>query len=451
MVGTKALGKYRLLRLLGRGSNAEVFLAQPLHDPDKRVVVKRIHDHIVSDPKFRQMFDAEVRSMAKFTHPYSTRFLEAALDDPIGPCLVMEYVPGITLEDILTRQKRVPAERLGRLLGFLCHALQAAHAAGIVHRDLKPANLMISLAGTPDETLKVMDFGFAGFSAKPHIQLADLTGRGPVYAVGTPGYVSPEMIRGDTVDGRSDLYSVGVMLFELLTGRLPFHYDTEDKILDAHIKEQPPRFHRIGCSFVNIAVEGVIQLAMSKFPNERPQSPKALAESYGAAIGDKDLWKKTAPPDYESLHKTEVITMTPPPRKAVHDPFRVAFSFEVHLPERMAAVKIKGFVEDFSGMVLESDPGFIRLRLGVPNGYAQTSPKESSLFNWLRAVRKPFVEKGQEPIEVELQLEKPDPTTARLNVSVTLKPMADFPPKDRTLWQTRCERLKVILRQYLGG
>src|SRR3954471_4827012 len=101
MLGQLALGKYRLQRSLGQGSNAAVFLAEPVRYPRQRVVVKRIHDHVVTHPKFRQLFEAEVRSMANFVHPYAVRFLEASLDDPIGPCLVMEYVPGITLEDLV--------------------------------------------------------------------------------------------------------------------------------------------------------------------------------------------------------------------------------------------------------------------------------------------------------------------------------------------------------------
>src|SRR5262245_15586275 len=109
MLGQTALGKYRLARLLGQGSNAEVFLAEPLrHGPS--VVVKRIHNHIVTHPKFRQLFAAEVESMGKLCHPYAVEFLEAAIDDPIGPCLVLEYVPGITLEALLIRNRMLSPE-----------------------------------------------------------------------------------------------------------------------------------------------------------------------------------------------------------------------------------------------------------------------------------------------------------------------------------------------------
>ena len=100
MLGQTALGKYRILRPLGQGSNSEVYLAEPIHDPSARVVVKRIRDHIVEHPKFRQLYEAETRSMAKFSHPYAVQFIEASIDDPIGPCLIMEYVPGMTLESI---------------------------------------------------------------------------------------------------------------------------------------------------------------------------------------------------------------------------------------------------------------------------------------------------------------------------------------------------------------
>lgn len=454
MVGTTALGNYRLIRSLGRGSNAEVFLAQPVRSPETRVVVKRIHRHVSEHPKFRQLFDAEVRSMANFSHPYVVRFLGAAPDDAGGPCLIMEYVPGSTLEQVLQRQRRLPVERAVRLVSQLCHALDVAHKVGIIHRDLKPSNIMVVNAGAPDESLKVMDFGFAGFSAKPHLQLAELTGHGPIYAIGTPGYVSPEMIRGDTADGRSDLYSVGITMYELLTGRLPFNSNDEQKLLEAHIKEPPPRFHRIGCAFLSIAVEGVIQQVLSKFPNERHQTARELAEAFGKAIGDKDLWEKTAPKGHDALQNTAVLRITPPPRPAPnlpHEPLRVSFSFDANLPEKMAAAKIKGFVDDFSGEVYDSDPGTIKLRLGL-KGYSPPAEKKgSTILGWIQTLRKPTIQSGHEPIDVELQLEKPNPTTSRLKVSVTLRPMPEYMPKDAALWATRCDRLRVILRQYLGG
>ena len=450
MVGKTALGKYRLLRSLGSGSNAEVFLAEPIFHPQYRVVVKRIHDHVVTHPNFRQHFEAEVRSMANFDHPYAVGLMEASLDDPIGPCLVLEYVPGITLEDLIVKHKRLTPERAALMLGCACHALQAAHDAGIVHRDLKPSNLMVVNPGAPDESLKVMDFGFAGFAAKPHIQLAELTGQGPIYAIGTPGYVSPEMIRGDRVDGRSDVYSVGVILYEMLTGRLPFDYDSQDRLLSAHIKEPPPRFAKIGHGHIPAAIEGVVQLALSKYPNERQQTAFDLAASFGKALGE-DLWAVTAPVGWEPpLAEAEEIP-EPSARvaQAPAEPFHVTNEFEVFIPERLAAAKLRGFVEDFGGVVLASEPGLIRMRLGVPEGYREQK-EGSGIFGWF-AARKPAVPRGHEPIEVELQLEKPDPNTPRLYVIAAFRPLKDYLPKDPRHWESRCDKLHTALRQYLGA
>ncbi len=448
MVGTTALGKYRLLRSLGTGSTAEVFLAHPLKFPDYPVVVKRIHDTVSEHPKFRQFFEAEVRSMANFNHPYAVRLLEAAVDDPIGPCLVMEYVPGITLEEFLARHRSLQPERVGRLLGYLCHTLQAAHDAGIYHRDLKPANLMVLHADTDRESLKVMDFGFAGFASKPHIQLAELTGHGPIYAIGTPRYVSPEMIRGDRVDSRSDLYSVGVILYELLTGRLPFSYAVQDKLLAAHINESPPRFSRIGCGFITPALEGVVQLALSKYPNERHQSAQELAVMFGHALGENH-WEATMPEGWESRALKTRAPEPAPAGRAPADPFHVTYVFEAFLPERLAAAKLRGFVEDYGGQVVTSEPGVIRMQLGLPDGYKEAS-QGSGIFGWF-AARRPSVPQGHEPIELELQMDKPDPGQPRLCVVAAFRPIKDYPPKDQRQWHDRCDKLHLALRQYLGA
>ena len=452
MVGRTALGKYRLIRPLGSGSNAEVFLAQTAKGGPP-VVVKLIHQHVTQHPKFQQMFHAEVASMANFHHPYAVQFIEASLDDPLGPCLVMEYVPGMTLEDLLEREKVLEPERVGRLLGYLGHALHAAHKAGIIHRDLKPANLMVTGAGTGLEALKVMDFGFAGFAAKPHIQLAELTGRGPIHALGTPAYVSPEMVRGDPVDTRSDLYSVGVILFELLTGRLPFNFPNTEKLLASHVKDSPPKFHRVGCGHVPAAAEGAVQLALSKYPNERQQSAKELVIDFGRGLGI-DYWAATEPLGWVAPPPIDVtMTPMPVPRKAPPvDPFQVASVFEVALPERMAAAKIRGFVEDYRGQVLSSEPGVILLQLGVPEGHTAQPTTPSGLFRWIGATRgKPAVAKGQEPIEVQLQMDKPDPNLTRLRVEVACRPVPGFPPDNLAGWKDRCGKVHTLLKQYLGA
>jgi hypothetical protein len=310
---------------------------------------------------------------------------------------------------------------------------------------------MVLNPGDADESLKVMDFGFAGFSAKPHIQLAELTGHGPIYAIGTPGYVSPEMIRGDRVDGRSDLYSVGVILYELLTGRLPFNYPQQDRLLAAHIKDVPPRFQRIGCGDIPPGVEGVVNLALAKYPNERHQTAQELAISFGRAAGI-EVWDATAPVGWEPTPTAVEATpdafpvpqaIGPPP-----DPFHLREEFEAFMPERLAAAKLRGFVEDCGGTVLASEPGLIRMRIGLPDGYKEAKAG-SGIFGWF-AARRPPVARGQEPIEVELLMDRPDPSQPRLHVVAAFRPLKDYPPRNQLDWQERCDKLHSMLRQYLG-
>lgn len=455
MIGKTALGKYRLRRSLGRGSNGEVFLADCLHDPPRRVVVKRVHDHVTRNERFRQLFAAEVESMARFSHPYAVQFLEASIDDPLGPCLVMEYVAGITLERVLEIERVLDLGRVCRLTAYLCHALQAAHDSGIIHRDLKPSNLMVTDPGGPTESLKVMDFGFAGFVARPHIQLAELTGHGPIYAMGTPEYVSPEMIRGDPVDARSDLYSLGVIVYEMLAGRLPFDYREQDRLLKAHVRESPPRLAQVGAGMVPPAVEAVVLMALSKYPNERQQSAREFLDMLGQAVGE-DLWEAARPVGWEPEPAFAEECDDPPPEVSGPsggrdgDPYRVIYQFETFMPERLAAAKLRGFVEDVGGQVLASEPGLVRLRVGVPPGYKESDPTESGLLSWLRALRRPHVPRGEEPVELRLHLQKPEPNQARLAVLVELAPLRDYPPADPRRWHDRCERIYGVLRSYLG-
>src|SRR5438105_12194948 len=160
MVGRVFLGRYEATRLLGEGGMGKVYLARQL-DLGRQVVVKVMHDHLAAEPKFSERFQRETLLMARFQHPFAVTLYDASINDPQGPCIIMEYVRGITLDAMLQRNKRLTPVRVGRLLGQLCEVLQAAHTEGIIHRDLKPANLMVVDPDTPYEHLKVMDFGLA--------------------------------------------------------------------------------------------------------------------------------------------------------------------------------------------------------------------------------------------------------------------------------------------------
>src|SRR5256714_5612108 len=192
MAGRMFLGRYETIKLLGEGGMGRVSLCKQT-DLGRQVVVKVMHDHIAADAKFRERFQRETLLMARFQHPYAVTLYDAKLNDPQGPCIVMEYIRGITLDTLLHRNGRLTPARVGRLLGQLCEALQAAHNLGIIHRDLKPANLMIVDADTPREKVKVMDFGLA--KEIDAAALKKVTDTNVDFAIGTPAYICPEQVR----------------------------------------------------------------------------------------------------------------------------------------------------------------------------------------------------------------------------------------------------------------
>src|SRR4051812_18292176 len=262
MIGRVFLGRYETTRLLGEGGMGRVYLARQL-DLGRQVVVKVMHDHIAADPKFCDRFQRETLLMARFQHPFAVTLYDASLNDPQGPCIVMEYVRGVTLDTLLERNTRLTPARVGRLLGQLCEVLQAAHTEGVVHRDLKPANLMVVDPDTPYEHIKVMDFGLAKLLQGSSLDLKKITESNMEFAVGTPGYICPEQVRGEEADHRGDLYSVGIILYEMLTGRLPFAGRSTMDILLAHATEPPPSFDDIGArDWVPRPIEEVVSACL---------------------------------------------------------------------------------------------------------------------------------------------------------------------------------------------
>jgi serine/threonine protein kinase len=457
VLGKVFLGRYEAVRFLGEGSNAHVYLGRSVRDHSQLVVIKRIKDHVRLNPRFRQFFDGEVKSMSQFHHPYAVKLHAASLDDPLGACLVLDFIPGVTLEAVLARCGRLTEDRTARLIGPLLHALDAAQQVQVVHRDLKPANLMVTDFDTAAESVRVMDFGFAGFASKPHIQLAELTGHGAVFACGTPAYVSPEMVRGDAVDPRGDLYSVGVIMYEMLAGRLPFDAPNTDDLLSAHLQKPPPRFNRIGCPEISAAVEGVVQVALSKYPSERHPGAREMARQLSRAIGF-DVWEATKPlsgsrpvADEDDIVVCTLADDAKEVPEAKSDKFVLSDEFEAMLPERLAAAKLRGFIEDVNGLAIASEPGFIRVRLELPSGWKEPSAppnaSKSGLVNFFSSLRIPSISRGKEPIEVDLQMEKLD--ADRVAVVVTFRPLQWYLPDNLHAWNARCEGYYSVLREYL--
>jgi serine/threonine-protein kinase len=438
MVGRVFMGRYEILRLLGEGGMGRVYLARQL-DLGRQVVVKVMHDHIAADPVFCDRFRREMQLMAHFQHPYAVTLYDASLDDPQGPCIIMEYIRGVTLDTLLARNGRLTPMRVGRLLGQLCEVLQAAHGAGIIHRDLKPANLMIVDPDTPYEILKVMDFGLA----KPlvHDPEAPFALTHGDFTVGTPGYMCPEQARGEEMDHRGDLYSVGAILFELLAGRLPFSGASTMDVLLAHATEEPPRFADVlGAEqeFVSPSVEAVIMACLAKSAADRPASARELAERYEQALFEQEMGGIQSSP--ARAEQNDGTAGSPLPG----DPLAVVHYLEAWMPEKVASYKLRGFVNDVGGELVESVPGRIRVRLGGKN-CAYEAPRENSLSSWFG-----FGRGRASHIDLELHLHRPDPHRDNLQITVVMRPGSRNVTNDER-WRGRCGQIFCDLRGYLMG
>ncbi|MBI1830939.1 MAG: serine/threonine protein kinase [Planctomycetes bacterium] len=443
MNGRIFLGRYETIKLLGEGGMGRVYLAKQT-DLGRHVVVKVMHEHVAADPKFRERFQREMLLMARFQHPYVVALYDASLTDPQGPCIVMEYVRGISLDTLLHRNTRLAPARVGRMLCQLCEALYAAHNEGIIHRDLKPANLMVVDPDTPYEKIKVMDFGLAklidnnsGMNMAHH-----QTNTGLDFAVGTPGYISPEQVRGEEADFRSDLYCVGVMLFELLTGRLPFIRDETMDVLFAHATEAPPTFEEVGASdWAPAEIEAVVMSCLAKNAVDRPHSARDLAESYQKALNAiVDRMEPDAVPPAPATgtpvpEKTDVV----PKQPAIPiDPNSVVMQMEAWMPDAIATFKLRGFVQDNNGEVLENAPGRIKMRLGADGS------RNQSAFSWLGFGHKSSI------VDVELHLERTNPQQQNL-LHITVVMSSPHWRSADAAWRERCNEVFCELRSYLAG
>lgn len=280
--GSVANGRYQLRDLLGEGGMASVYLA---YDSalDRQVAIKTLHTELGREQSFRERFRREAQAVAKLQHTNIVSVFDTGEDtvtfsDPaqgdggVMPYIVMEYVEGRPLGSVLgadiQAQGAMPADKALKVTADVLAALETSHEMGLVHRDIKPGNVMVTKRGV----VKVMDFGIARAMQSG---VTSMTQTGMV--VGTPQYLSPEQALGRGVDARSDLYSVGIMLFQLLTGRLPFDADSPLAIAYAHVQEEPVAPSSINRS-VTPAMDALVARALKKNPNERFPSAAAMRD-----------------------------------------------------------------------------------------------------------------------------------------------------------------------------
>ena len=280
MTSERALGgRYQLREVIGRGGMADVHLARDIH-LDRWVAVKVLRDDLAQDPMFRARFRREAQAVARLNHPTIVSVYDVghdriggrSVDEEGAPFMVMEYVAGRSLRDLLGDRELALADAVHYQLGVLS-ALAVSHRAGVVHRDIKPANVMLTRGGA----VKVVDFGIARSSGD-----RDATVTQTRAVLGTAQYLSPEQVRGEMADARSDLYAAGCLLYELLTGRPPFLGDSPVAIAYQHVHEEPApaSAHRAEST---AALDAVLRRALQKDRDNRFQSAQEFKEALQSA------------------------------------------------------------------------------------------------------------------------------------------------------------------------
>ncbi len=302
-------GRYELDGIVGRGGMAEVFRARDIR-LDRIVAVKTLRDDLARDQTFQARFRREAQSAASLNHPSIVAVYDTG-EDMVGhtpvPYIVMEYVDGRTLRDLLRDDRRLLPERALEITDGVLRALDYSHRNGIVHRDIKPGNVMLTRAGD----VKVMDFGIARA-----VSDAQATMTQTAQVIGTAQYLSPEQARGERVDARSDLYSTGCLLYELLVGRPPFTGDSPVAIAYQHVRENPVPPSRLDPEIPPWA-DSIVLKAMAKDPADRYQSAAEMRADIQRALQGMPVAAPTRFDAYQGTRRMGQATQMAGPTNAI--------------------------------------------------------------------------------------------------------------------------------------
>ena len=286
LVGRIFEGRYRIDSVLGGGGMGRVYRATQLGVAERPVAIKVLHPELASRDVFTQRFQREARTVSQLCHPNTIRMFDFGETDAGELYLVTELLHGCSLQDLLDRHGRLPAARSVHIVSQALKGLAEAHDQGVVHRDVKPDNLFVCKVHGETDFVKLLDFGIAW---RPEAESTRLTRTGNLF--GTPHFMSPEQIEGAHVEARSDLYSLGVVLYQMLSGRLPFDGPSSMSVMMAHVNQRPPRPPGVPGALCDVVMD-----CLAKSPDDRPRSAEdmrrrlesALSEVGGADLAEAD-------------------------------------------------------------------------------------------------------------------------------------------------------------------
>jgi eukaryotic-like serine/threonine-protein kinase len=267
-------GRFRVEELIGRGAMADVYRALDL-TTNAYVALKFLKRQLAGDREAQARFQREGEVQARLRHNNVAALLAIGMTNREEPYLAVELLQGKTLRGVIKTERKIAPLRAASYAYQALQGLGAVHAAGVLHRDLKPANIMLEPSRGPVDRVVLIDFGFASFEGS-----AKLTLQGAV--VGSLTYIAPERLRGEPPDHRSDLYAIGVILFELLAGTPPFKGADDFELIDRHLDDAPPSLRDVDPGLPD-AMDAIIARSLAKFPDERYASAHEMADELESA------------------------------------------------------------------------------------------------------------------------------------------------------------------------